>query len=156
MLQKDLCFDTTLALLRLINSQAMIYHYLIRPRDLEDDTLLLCLSCHVVSSVCFISTVQRTAWYTVTRATWKRRRGAKVKRENNLQGGRSLSAGTSLKSPAANAVTGPRFFKRGPRASLGATERLSGGHKQRPSLALPWHCITKCHDISDRSATVEV
>jgi len=35
--QKDLCFDTSLALLRLINSQAMIYHYRIRLRDLEDE-----------------------------------------------------------------------------------------------------------------------
>ena len=37
--------------------------------------LLLCFSCYVVSSVCFISAVQRTAWYAVARATWKRRWG---------------------------------------------------------------------------------
>ena len=47
--------------------------------------LRLCFNCHVVSSTCIDSAVQWTAWYAVARATWKRRRGAKVKIEDNIQ-----------------------------------------------------------------------
>jgi len=34
-----------------------MYHYRITVKDLEDDILLLRLSCYVVSSVCLISAV---------------------------------------------------------------------------------------------------
>jgi len=46
--------------------------------------LLLYFNGRVVLSTCIISAVQRTAWYAVVRATWKRRQGAKVKNEDNL------------------------------------------------------------------------
>ena len=47
--------------------------------------LLLCFNCHVVSSTCIDSAVQWTAWSAAARATWKRRRGPKVKIEDNIQ-----------------------------------------------------------------------
>ena len=53
--------------------------------------LLLGFNCHVKSSTCIISALWWTAWYPVVHATWKRRRGAKVKSEDNLQGDNSFN-----------------------------------------------------------------